>query len=194
MSQISDQHLIKRLKEGDKQAFKLLIDEYKHMVYTLALRVVQSEEDAEEVAQDTFLKVYQSIGSFKGDAKLSTWLYKIAYHRSLDYVKKNKRKPQTSPLEWNAHANFPEAEKTWDHLELQERQEVIKKALAQLPGEDGAILSLFYFESQSLKEISRILKLSVSTVKVRLHRSRKRLASVLEKLMDEQTISIYASK
>ncbi len=194
MSQFSDQHLIKRLKEGDKKVFRLLIDQYKHMVYTLALRVVKSEADAEEVAQDTFLKVYQSIGSFKGDAKLSTWLYKIAYHRSLDYVKRNKRKPQTYPLEWNAHLNFPEAENTWDHLEQMDRQEIIKKALAKLPAEDGVILSLFYFESQSLKEISAILNLSLSTVKVRLHRSRKRLASVLETMLDEQTISIYASK
>jgi RNA polymerase sigma-70 factor (ECF subfamily) len=164
------------------------------MVYTLALRMVQNGEDAEEVSQDTFIKVYQSIGSFKGDSKLSTWIYRIAYHRSLDYIKKNKRKPLTTPLEWEEVRNIQMAAKTLDHMEAMERREVIQSALGRLPGEDGVILSLFYFESLSLKEISGVLNITVNTVKVKLHRSRKRLASLLENMMDKQTISSYASK
>ena len=164
------------------------------MVYTLALRIVKNEEDAEEVSQDTFIKVYQSIGSFKGDSKLSTWLYRIAYHRSLDYVKKNKRKPQTTQLEWEETTNIQLAEMTWDHMEAMERGEIIQAALKHLPGEDGVILSLFYFESLSLKEIAGVLDITNNTVKVRLHRSRKRLASLLEKMLDKQIISSYASK
>ena len=194
MGQNSDQHLIKRLKEGDKHAFRSLIEQYKHMVYTLALRIVKNEEDAEEVSQDTFLKVYQSIKSFKGDAKLSTWLYRIAYHRSLDYIKKNKRKPHTTRLEWEEVSNIQMAEMTWDHMETLEKRQIIKTALGHLPGEDGVILSLFYFESLSLKEISGVLNITVNSVKVKLHRSRKRLASILEKMMDRQTISSYANK
>lgn len=164
------------------------------MVYTLALRIVKNEEDAEEVSQDTFIKVYQSIGGFKGDSKLSTWLYRVAYHKSLDYVKKNKRKPQTTQLEWEQLSNIQMAESAWDHMETMERKEIIQKALGRLQGEDGVILSLFYFESLSLKEISEVLNITINTVKVRLHRSRKRLASVLEKMMDKQTISIYEGK
>ncbi|MDX1315543.1 MAG: RNA polymerase sigma factor [Eudoraea sp.] len=194
MSQNSDQHLIKRLKKGDNQAFRALIEQYKHMVYTLALRIVKNEEDAEEVSQDTFIKVYQSIGSFKGDSKLSTWLYRIAYHRSLDYVKKNKRKLQTTQLEWEETTNIQLAEMTWDHMEAMEKREIIQAALKHLPGEDGVILSLFYFESLSLKEIAGVLDITNNTVKVRLHRSRKRLASLLEKMLDKQIISSYASK
>ncbi len=194
MGQNSDQHLINRLKEGDKQAFISLIEQYKHMVYTLALRIIKNEEDAEEVSQDSFLKVYQSIGSFKGDSKLSTWIYRIAYHRSLDYLKKNKRKPQTTQLQWEEVTNIQMAEMTWDHMETMERQEIIQKALRHLPGEDGVILSLFYFESLSLKEISGVLNITVNSVKVKLHRSRKRLASILEKMMDRETVSNYAGK
>ncbi|MBT8321626.1 MAG: RNA polymerase sigma factor [Eudoraea sp.] len=190
----SDQHLINRLKKGDKQAFRSLIEQYKHMVYTLALRIVKNKEDAEEVSQDTFLKAYHAIGSFKGDSKLSTWLYRIAYHRSLDYVKKNKRKPQTTELEWEETTNIQMAEMTWDHLEAMDKRQVIQRALGQLPGEDGVILSLFYFESLSLKEISGALNMTANTVKVKLHRGRKRLASVLEKTMDKQTISSYAGR
>ncbi|MCE2611492.1 RNA polymerase sigma factor [Flavobacteriaceae bacterium D16] len=194
MGQHSDQHLTQRLKEGDKQALRSLIELYKHMVYTLALRIVHNEEDAEEVSQDTFIKAYQSIEGFKGDSKLSTWLYRIAYHRSLDYIKKNKRKPQTTTLEWEEVSNIQMAEKVWDHMEAMEKRQVIRRALGKLPGEDGVILSLFYFESLSLKEISGVLNISVNSVKVKLHRSRKRLAALLEKMMDKQTISSYASK
>jgi len=194
MGQHSDQHLTQRLKKGDKQALRSLIELYKHMVYTLALRIVHNEEDAEEVSQDTFIKAYQSIEGFKGDSKLSTWLYRIAYHRSLDYVKKNKRKPQTTTLEWEEVSNIQMAEKVWDHMEAMEKRQVIRSAMGKLPGEDGVILSLFYFESLSLKEISGVLNISVNSVKVKLHRSRKRLAALLEKMMDKQTISSYASK
>ncbi|MCX2720168.1 RNA polymerase sigma factor [Lentiprolixibacter aurantiacus] len=193
MGHHSDQHLIKRLKEGDKQAFITFIGQYKHMVYTLALRIVKNEEDAEEVSQDAFLKAYQSIGTFKGDAKLSTWLYRIAYHRSLDCLKKNKRKPSTTQLQYEEVTNIQIAEMTWDHMERMERKQIIQRALGELPGDDGVILSLFYFESLSLKEISEVLNISVNSVKVRLHRGRKRLASVLEKMMDKETISIYES-
>jgi RNA polymerase sigma-70 factor (ECF subfamily) len=194
MGRNTDQHLIKRLKKGDKQAFRSLIEQYKHMVYTLALRMVKNEEDAEEISQDVFLKVYQSAGTFRGDAKLSTWLYRIAYYRSLDYLKKNKRNPQTTSLEWDEVTNIQMAEMAWEHMETLERRQIIQSALEHLPGEDGVILSLFYFESFSLKEIAGVLNITISAVKVRLHRSRKRLASILEKMMDKQTISIYASK
>ena len=164
------------------------------MVYTLAMRVLRNKEDAEEIAQDTFIKAYQSIGSFKGEAKLSTWLYKIAYHKCLDYVKKNKRRPQTASWEWKDHDQYTASEEDWDILEAREKRHMIDQALAQLPGDDGVLLTLFYFETFSLKEISGILNLSLNTVKVRLHRSRKRLAGILGKMMDEQTISMYEKK
>ncbi len=164
------------------------------MVYTLAMRILRNKEDAEEISQDTFIKAYQSIGKFKGESKLSTWVYKIAYHKCLDYVKKNKRKPQTSSLEWHEQDCFTPAEEDWDILETQEKRHMINQALAQLPGEDGVLLTLFYFEAFSLKEISGIMNLTLNTTKVRLHRSRKRLAGILGKMMDEQTISMYEKK
>ncbi len=164
------------------------------MVYTLAMRILRNKEDAEEISQDTFIKAYQSIGKFKGESKLSTWVYKIAYHKCLDYVKKNKRKPQTSSLEWHEQDCFTPAEEDWDILETQEKRHMINQALAQLPGEDGVMLTLFYFEAFSLKEISGIMNLTLNTTKVRLHRSRKRLAGILGKMMDEQTISMYEKK
>ncbi len=194
MSHFSDQQLITGLMQGDRIAFKAFIDCHKHMVYTLAMRVLRNKEDAEEIAQDTFIKAYQSIGNFKGESKLSTWVYKIAYHKCLDYIKKNKRRPQTASMEWQDHDRFAAAEEEWDIFEGQEKRQLINRALTRLPGEDGVLLTLFYFETYSLKEISGIMNLSLNTVKVRLHRSRKRLAGILGKMMDEQTIAMYEKK
>lgn len=194
MSHNSDQQFISGLKNGNTGTFRAFIDQYKHMVYTLALRILKSHEDAEEVAQDTFMKAFQSISRFHGDSRLSTWLYKIAYHNSLDYLKRNRRSPKTIDLEREYSGKYDTGEGPWELMEAAERREIINRGLAQLPGEDGVILSLFYFEGFSLKEISAVVDLSVGAVKVRLHRGRKRLALVLEKTLDEHTISIYANR
>lgn len=194
MSHLSDQQYINGLSNGNMGILKSFIDQYKHMVYTLALRILKNHEDAEEVAQDTFMKAFQSISRFHGDSRLSTWLYKIAYHNSLDYLKRNRRNPKAMDLEADYSGKCSTDGGPWELLEATERREIINKALAKLPGEDGVILSLFYFESYSLKEISSVVGLSMGAVKVRLHRSRKRLALVLEKMWDKHTISIYANR
>ncbi|MEX0290363.1 MAG: RNA polymerase sigma factor, partial [Flavobacteriaceae bacterium] len=99
MSHNQDQHYIDRALSGDTRAFEVLIENYKHMVFTLALKMVKNREDAEEVAQDAFIKAYSALSTFKGDSKFSTWLYKIVYYRSLDYLKKNKRQLQTTAID-----------------------------------------------------------------------------------------------
>lgn len=89
MNKPSDQLLIERAQKRDISAYEKLVDRYKHMVFTLALRLVGNREDAEEVAQDTFIKVYSALTTFKGESKFSTWLYKIAYRKGLDCLKKH---------------------------------------------------------------------------------------------------------
>ena len=164
------------------------------MVYTLAYRIIKNREDAEEVSQDVFIKAYQSIKSFKGDSKFSTWLYKIAYHRSLDYLKKNKRTLNTYTLDSDSHIQLPALEDIWGDMVARERVETIRKALEKLPGDDGVLLTLFYYEGLSLKEITEIAGVSLNTLKVRMHRSRKRLALLLQNKLDEQIIPDYHGK
>ena len=84
--------LIKALQQGDNEAFKKLIDEWQDMVYNTALGIIQNEDDADEITQEVFIQVFQSIRSFKGDAKISTWLYRITISKALDYLKKQQRK------------------------------------------------------------------------------------------------------
>ena len=91
MSAISDQHYIDKILQGETNSFAVLVDHYKDMIFTLALKMVKNREEAEEVAQDTFIKIYSSLNKFKGDSKFSTWIYKIAYNTCLDRLKKNKK-------------------------------------------------------------------------------------------------------
>jgi len=88
---IDDQHYINLVLQGDANAFSILVDRYKDLVFTLTLRLLKNREEAEEVPQDTFVKVYKSLAKFKGNSKFSTWIYKIIYNTSLDRIKKNKK-------------------------------------------------------------------------------------------------------
>ncbi|MCP4975411.1 MAG: RNA polymerase sigma factor [Maribacter sp.] len=189
-----DQPYIERTLKGDMQAFKVLVDRYKYMVYTLAMRMVKNREEAEEIAQDTFLKVYNALGSFKGGSKFSTWVYKIAYYRSLDYIKKLGRTPNLSTIEGLAENSVVEQEGILDKLEQIEKKEVIKEALQLLPGNDGVLITLHYFEELSLQEISEILEISANNVKVKLFRARKRLYHILMNKLEPEIISNYARR
>ncbi len=189
-----DQPYIERTLKGDMKAFTMLVDRYKYMVYTLAMRMVKNKEEAEEIAQDTFLKVYNALGSFKGDSKFSTWVYKITYYRSLDYIKKLGRTPSLSTIEGLVENSIVEEDDIIDKLEQIEKKGVIKEAVQLLPGDDGILITLHYFEELSLQEISGIMEISANNVKVKLFRARKRLHHILMNKLEPEIISGYARR
>lgn len=194
MSQKSDEYLIKKVIRGESNAYAELVDRYKHMVYTLALKIVKNREDAEEVAQDTFFKAYNSLKYFKGDSKFSTWLYKIAYYGALDSLKKNKRQLETTKIDISEAYNIGSIDNALEGMEAKERVEIIKRAIQRLPGDDSVLITLYYFETLSMYEISQVMGISTNTVKVRLFRARKRLAGILENNLEQETIHSYGRK
>ncbi len=189
-----DQPYIERTLKGDMKAFTVLVDRYKYMVYTLAMRMVKNREEAEEIAQDTFLKVYNALGSFKGGSKFSTWVYKIAYYRSLDYIKKLGRTPSLSTIKGLVENSIVEEDGIIEKLEQIEKKGVIKEAVQLLPGDDGIVITLHYFEELSLQEISEIMEISANNVKVKLFRARKRLHQILVNKLEPEIISGYARR
>lgn len=193
MSQESDQSKIKLILDGDTQAFAALVSKYQHMVYNLAIKLVRDKQEAEEVAQDSFLQAYKSLSSFKGESKFSTWLYRIVYHKGLDALKKRKRKRKLEVQTIDAYTDFdfPSMENHWDSLEAKERKKIIKKAVEDLNGDDALLITLFYFEELSLNEIAEVLSARVGTVKVKLFRARKRLAKFLRQKLEPETIEGY---
>jgi RNA polymerase sigma-70 factor (ECF subfamily) len=191
MSQKPDEDLINKVIKGENNAYAILVDRYKHMVYTLALKIVKNREDAEEVAQDSFIKAYNALNDFKGESKFSTWLYKIVYYRSLDYLKKNKRQVETTAIDISEEYNIASMDDALDRMEVKERTEIIKHAIEKLPAADAVLITLYYFETLSMNEISKVMEIPANTIKVRLFRGRKRLAKILENNLEFENIQSY---
>ncbi len=184
MNQKTDQDYILEIRSGNVNAYAMLVNNYKDMIFTLALRMVGNREDAEEVAQDTFVKAYKALDSFKGTAKFSTWLYRIVYNTSLDYIKKSKRVIYSEHIDEIHESDIGTMQDALSYLEDKEKKETIEKALLQLPEDERVLLTLFYFEDLSLKEISDIAKISYDNVKIKLHRSRKKLYHILKNVVE----------
>lgn len=194
MNNHHDQYYIDETLRGDAQAFSVLITRYKQMVFTVAFKITNNRENAEEVAQDTFVKAYRSLATFKGESKFSTWVYKIAYYGALDYLKKNNRRIKTSTIDADHDINLSELTNVLDELELKDRKNSIKESLDQLGAEESVLVTLHYFEELSLQEISDIINIPANTIKVRLFRIRKKLAKILEKKLTPEAIKSYGRK
>lgn len=193
MGNLDDQAYIDQVVKGDTQAFALLVDRYKDMVFTLSMKMIRNREEAEEAAQDSFIKVFRSLGKFKGDSKFSTWLYKVAYNTCLDRLKKIKREQPTVAIDAFTESAVRELGNFVDRIDDRERKQAVQDSLNKLPGEDGFLLTLFYFEEQSVKEIAKIMGINENHVKIKLYRGRKKLASVLNQELAPGKINHYES-
>lgn len=188
----NDQHHINLILDGDTNAFAVLVNRYKDLVYTLTMRMLMNREEAEEVAQDTFIKAYKSLNRFKGESKFSTWIYKIAYNTSLDRLKKNRKHYNDVPLdEFTAH-QVKTIDNALDNLESKEQTKTINDCIALLPSDDGFLLTLYYFDEMSLGEISQTVGLTSNNVKVKIFRARKKLATILKNRLEPEIIENYA--
>lgn len=183
--------LIEAINNGDTKAYAQLVDRYKDLVYTLALRMLKHKEEAEEVAQDTFIKVFKSLDKFKGDSKFSTWIYKVAYNTCLDNIKKNKKHLNNVAIDEYTFNKLDTIDNALDNIIKEEKSALIKNCINKLPEDSSALLTLFYFEELSLDEISKIINIEANTVKVKLFRARKKLAVILEQYLQPQNNMSY---
>lgn len=186
-----DQIYIDKVLKGDTRAYAFLVDRYKDLVFTLALRMVKNRQEAEEISQDTFIKMYKSLSKFKGDSKFSTWVYRVAYNASLDHIKKQKRQFRTVTIDEFTEQEIKTLENALSKLEKSERKQAIQDCINKLPGEDAFIVTLYYFEEQSLEEISKIVNLKPNHLKIKLFRSRKKLATILKAQLEPEIIENY---
>ncbi|MCM8569175.1 RNA polymerase sigma factor [Gramella jeungdoensis] len=180
MNKCTDQQLIDKILSGDSSAFGELVDRYQNFVFTIAIRMLKVTEEAEEVAQDSFIKAFDSLSGFRGEAKFSTWLYRIVYHKALDRIKKNKREQTYEIIEEITDDSLDHIENGLEYMLSEERSQVINNCIKMLPEEEAAIISLYYFEEQSVKEIAEVTNLTEDNIKIKLYRSRKKLFSLLE--------------
>ena len=180
MTTNDEEILISAIKNGNSKAYAQLVERYKDLVFSLAIRMLKNREEAEEVSQDAFIKVFRSLESFKGDSKFSTWIYRVTYNACLDRIKKNKKYQNDVAIDEFTFNKLDDIDNALDQMIVEERNLLIKKSINKLQENDAALLTLFYFEELSLIEISEIINIEVNTVKVQLYRARKKLAVILE--------------
>ncbi len=190
MSNKPDTYYITQTLNGNVNTYAFLIEKYKHMVFTLSIRIVKNREEAEEISQDVFVKAYTNLKSFKGDSKFSTWIYKIAYYASLDVIKRNKKQINSENIDEIYEGDLGVLQDALSYLEEKERKSIIKKSLLKLSEDEQVILTLYYFEEMPLKEISEVVNLSLDNIKVKLFRARKKLATILEHVIEPKTINL----
>lgn len=174
--------VISLVLQGDQQAYSELVERYREYVFTLAVRFCKNREDAEEVAQDIFIKVYRSLADFKGTSKFSTWLYTITYNTSITFLRKRKMDTRSIDDEQTfVQLENQESSFSANQMEQKSRVNRVNEAIGQLSADDAQIITLFYKGEQSLEEIGVIMGMEANTIKVRLHRARHKLKVKLEK-------------
>ena len=189
---LGDNEIISRVLQGEQNAYAELVNRYQAYVFTLILRMVKSREDAEEIAQDVFVKAYRSLADFRGESKFSTWLYTITNTTSITFLRKKKLEVHSLDNEKVFEvADNKDSGFRANLVEQKSRVNMVNEAIAMLSPDDAEIITLFYKAEQNLEEISRILGLEANTVKVRLHRARGRLKEKMEKNFSEEVKNIY---
>ncbi len=177
----TDSEIITRVLQGEHQLFAELVKRYQNFVFTVALRYTPVREDAEEIAQDAFVKAYKALKDFRGESKFSTWLYTIVNSTSITFLRK--KKLDTHSLD-NEHvferADSQASGTSANQVEQKSKVAMVTKAIALLSPDDARIITLFYKGEQSLEEIGQILNMETNTVKVKLHRARQRLKDKME--------------
>lgn len=180
-SPYSDEELLFLLSKADTKAmgFNLLVRQYREALYWFIRKMLLSHEDSDDVLQDSLIKVYNKIDDFRGESKLSTWMYQIAYHGSLDFLKK-KRKKFIVPLESVSEVlkNNLKSDAYFDGDAIEAR---LQEAIAELPGRQREVFILVYYEDLSYKEVAEILDLSEGSIKTNMHLARKKIELFLDK-------------
>src|ERR1700749_2557112 len=181
-SKLSDIELIEQTLAGNQAAYADLIKRHQRFVFTLAMRFSKNREDAEEIAQDCFIKAYKSLASFQRQSKFSTWLYSIVYTTAMTFLRK-KRVDTDSIDDENTYIQLENQSAGFSNnlAENKSRSYYLNQAIEQLLPDDAAIITLFYMGEQSLEEIAQALNMETNTVKVKLFRARQRLKERLER-------------
>jgi RNA polymerase sigma factor (sigma-70 family) len=178
---LNDNEIISKVLSGDHQAYAGLVNRYQSYVFTLTLRMVKSREDAEEVAQDVFIKAYKYLADFKGASKFTTWLYTIVNNTCISFLRKKKLDIHSLDNEKVFEvADSQDSGMRANMIEQKSKLAMVNDAISLLNRDDAQIITLFYKAEQSLEETAQILGIETNAAKVRLHRARTRLKEKME--------------
>ncbi len=177
--------LIDRILAGEQQLYADLVNKYKSYAYTIALKIVENKPEAEEAAQDAFIKAFHYLKSFNRQAKFSTWLYRIVFNTAISYKRKNKHQYQDiqeSVIEYDEQADT--------QIEKDDKQIFLSRAMDKLNEADRLSIQLYYIKELSLEEVAETMGQNLNTIKVRVHRARQRLADELKRILKQEALTL----
>jgi RNA polymerase sigma-70 factor (ECF subfamily) len=175
MDDVHERELVERCRSGDERAFQELVDRYKDLVFALIARTVQDRSRAEDLAQDVFLRIHRGLPYFRGEARLSTWIYRIVANVCLQ---DHGRVPRTSPIDdERAAQGVSVADRQFTDLEVRDR---LEKAIARLPANYRLLIAAHYLRGVQYEELAEALQLPLGTVKTQLYRAKQQLRRLLE--------------
>ncbi len=191
---MDEAQLIKGIQQGDRKSFQILVDTYQRMVVNTCLGIVHNRADAEDLAQDVFLEIFRTAGNFRGDSKLSTWLYRIATNRSLNLIRNNKRKRFFQSIEEtftggrNRTSEISEnrSDQPDQNITDQQRSEMLHRAIDRLPEKQRIAFTLNKYEELPYQQIAEVMEISLASVESLIHRAKKNL--------QEQLLDCYKKK
>ena len=190
MEKKADEYYIREILKGDTGSFSQLVERYSHLAFSLSMKLLNQREDAEEAAQDSFVKAYNSLSSFQSSSTFKTWFFRIVYNTSISKLRT--RKNFEVKLEdvkiTDSEINY--TENAIGQLNSEDRQKYLQIGLERLAPDERVLLNMYYYDDFSMDEISSITGLTESNVKVKIHRSRKRLLQELKFVLKDEVISI----
>jgi RNA polymerase sigma factor (sigma-70 family) len=181
---------IRQIISGDYPKYSYFVETYKHMAYSIAFRIINNREDAEEAVQDSFLRAYKSLRNFRQDSKFSTWFYRIVVNTSLTKLKSRILISGNLNEENVPDILIEDVESAYKKLTHSDQKKFINLALDQLNKEDSLVLTLFYLSENSIDEISEITDIPPENIKMRLHRARKKMLEALNRILNTEIHNI----
>jgi len=183
-----DIYYIEQILAGNSNAFSFIVDRHKDRAYNLAFRICGNHEEAEELAQDSFLKAYRSLNSFKMKSSFATWLYRIVYNTTISHIR-IKKKGVLSLEDFPANAtDFISGSVNEEEAEREYRSSLVNFALQKISEEDRALVSLYYYDEMSTDEIADVTGLSKANIKVKLFRARQKMTEIIQKVEKKKLV------
>ena len=177
--------LIDRILAGERHLYATLVDKYKSYTFTITFKILQNRPEAEEAAQDAFIKAFHHLAGFNRQSKFSTWLYRIAFNTAISYKRKHRHQFQSienTVIEYNQDGD--------SMLEKADKKKYLNLAISKLGETDRTALTLFYLQEFSLEEIADIMNMQANTLKVRIHRARLKVADELKNILQKEALTL----
>ncbi len=185
---MDEKQQIRKVLKGDTSAFAHFVDTYQDMAITIAYRICENRQDAEDIVQNAFVKAFHNLHTFRSDSKFSTWFYRIVYNTALSHISSSGFNTQFEDYKViDSDSSYSDLD-TLEQIHENERKEIINQTMEKLPKDESLLLTLYYLEENSVKDICLITGLTESNVKVKLHRARKRFADTLGSIMHFEKI------